>query len=107
MDLSYVRACALDDVPDEGALRVEIDDADIAVVRSQGQVHAIEDYCSHADVPLSEGEVYDGKIECWLHGSCFDLASGKAICLPATDPIVVYRTRIEGGDVYVSLAEEP
>ena len=35
---------------------------------------------------LSEGEVYDGTLECWLHGSCFDLRSGKPTGPPPTSP---------------------
>ena len=46
---------------------------------TEGEVYAISDVCSHADVSLSEGEVEDCTIECWLHGSRFDLA-------PATRP---------------------
>ena len=43
-----------------------------------GEVHALHDVCSHAEVPLSEGEVVDGTIECWLHGSSFDAAHRQA-----------------------------
>ena len=101
----FVRACAVDDVEDPGAFRVEIDGIPIAIVRSEGEVYAIYDVCSHAEVSLSEGEVYDQTIECWLHGSCFDLCSGQPTGLPATKPVPVYQTRIEGGDIYVRLEE--
>jgi 3-phenylpropionate/trans-cinnamate dioxygenase ferredoxin subunit len=98
---AFVRACAVDDVPDPGALRVEIGGVPISVVRSDGEVYAIYDVCSHAEVSLSEGEIYDTTIECWLHGSCFDLRTGNPTGLPATKPVPVYQTRIDGGDVYV------
>jgi 3-phenylpropionate/trans-cinnamate dioxygenase ferredoxin subunit len=75
----------------------------VAVVRSEGEVYAIHDVCSHANVALSEGDVEDATIECWLHGSRFDLRSGKPTGLPATKPVPVYSVKIEGGDVYVSL----
>ena len=45
-------------------------------------------------------------IECWLHGSRFDLRSGKPIGLPATTPISVYPVKIDGGDVLVSVTKE-
>jgi 3-phenylpropionate/trans-cinnamate dioxygenase ferredoxin subunit len=101
----FVRACAVADVPDDGALRVVIDGTPVAIVRSEGQVYAIYDVCSHAEVPLSEGEVEDATIECWLHGSRFDLNSGKPIGLPATKPVPVYQTKIDGDDVFVRLEE--
>jgi len=75
----------------------------VAVVRAEGEVYAIRDVCSHAEVPLSEGEVYDHTIECWLHGSCFDLRTGKPTGYPATEPVPVYPVKIEGDDVYVAL----
>jgi nitrite reductase/ring-hydroxylating ferredoxin subunit len=40
--------------------------------------------------------------ECWLHGSTFNLESGKPSCLPAVDPVPVYPTKIEGDVVYVA-----
>jgi len=97
----YVRVCAVEDVPDPGALRVEVDGIAMAIVRSDGAVYAINDVCSHAEVSLSEGEIYDTTIECWLHGSCFDLRTGQPTGLPATRPVPVYQTKIDGGDVYV------
>jgi 3-phenylpropionate/trans-cinnamate dioxygenase ferredoxin subunit len=103
--MSFVKACALADIPDEGALAVEIEDTPIAVVRTGKDVFALRDVCSHAEVALSEGEVYDHTIECWLHGSCFDLRTGKPTNPPATQPVSTYRVKIEGDDVYVSLGE--
>jgi 3-phenylpropionate/trans-cinnamate dioxygenase ferredoxin subunit len=57
--------------------------------------------CTHATVPLSEGEVEDCTIECWLHGSRFDLRTGEPTGLPAITPVDVYPVSIEGDDVYV------
>ena len=67
---------------------------------------AIDDTCSHANVSLSEGDVEDGEIECWLHGSRFDLRSGQPTGLPATAPISVYPVKIDGDDVFVSVTKE-
>jgi 3-phenylpropionate/trans-cinnamate dioxygenase ferredoxin subunit len=103
--MSFVKVCSLADVPDEGALAVEVEDTPVAVVRVGDDVYALRDVCSHAEVALSEGEVYDNTIECWLHGSCFDLRTGKPTNPPATQPVPTYRVKIEGDDVYVSLKE--
>ena len=72
-------------------------------MRSAGEVYAIHDVCSHADVALSEGEVEDQTIECWLHGSRFDLRTGRPTGLPATEPVPVYPVKIDGDDVYVAV----
>ncbi|HEU5417516.1 MAG TPA: non-heme iron oxygenase ferredoxin subunit [Streptosporangiaceae bacterium] len=99
----FVKACALSEVPEEGAIGVTIGDVPVAIVRAEGEIYAIYDVCSHEEVPLSEGEVYDHTVECWLHGSCFDLRSGKPTGPPATQPVPTYPVRIDGDDVYVSL----
>ena len=66
---TFQRACALSDLPDQGTLGVEIGGQPVCVVRTGGEVFALRDVCSHEEVPLSEGEVYDHTVECWLHGS--------------------------------------
>ena len=98
-----MRACSLSDVPDEGAIRVQLDGKPICIARSQGEVFAVSDICSHADVALSEGDVEDGTVECWLHGSQFDLRTGKPTGLPATKPVATYAVTVEGDDVLVKL----
>jgi 3-phenylpropionate/trans-cinnamate dioxygenase ferredoxin component len=102
----YVAVCAVDDVPDGGAKRVLVGQIPVAVVRSEGEIFAIYDVCSHANVALSEGEVEDETIECWLHGSRFDLVSGRPIGLPATEPVPVYPVKIDGGQVLVAVDQE-
>jgi 3-phenylpropionate/trans-cinnamate dioxygenase ferredoxin subunit len=99
----FVRACALSEVPEEGALGIEIGDVPVAIVRAGGEVFAIHDVCSHEEVPLSEGEVYDHTVECWLHGSCFDVRTGKPTGPPATQAVPVYQVRVDGDDVLVAL----
>ena len=105
--MAFERVCGLSEVPENGALRVELPDVDIAVVRYEGEVYALQDLCSHAEVPLSEGDVetFDGAptIECALHGSCFDLRTGQPTNLPATEPVPVYPVRVEGDDVLVDV----
>ena len=98
-----MRACSLSDVPEEGAIRVQLDGKPICIARSQGEVFALSDICSHADVALSEGDVEDGTIECWLHGSRFDLRTGEPTGLPANRPVATYPVTVEGDDVLVKM----
>ena len=98
-----VRACAVSDVPEQGAIRVELAGQPVCIARSGGTVYALSDVCSHADVALSEGDVEDGRIECWLHGSLFDLATGEPTGLPATRPVPVFPVTVEGDDVLVQM----
>ena len=103
----FVRACAREDLADNEPLAVELAGEPVAIVRvSAGDVYAIRDVCSHAEVPLSEGEVDGCTIECWLHGSRFDLRTGKPTGMPATEPVPVYPVKIEGDDVLVAIDQE-
>ena len=99
------RLCALSELSDGTALRVELDALDVAVVRVGDEVFAIEDVCSHAEVPLSDGEIDGCTIECELHGSRFDLRSGKPTGPPATRAVPVFETSLVDGDVYADLTE--
>ncbi len=99
-----IRICSTEDVPKGSALRAELDDLQIAIVHAQDdRFYAIYDECSHAQVALSEGEIEDCTVECWLHGSRFDLRTGEPTGLPATRPVPVYPVEIRDGDVYLSL----
>ena len=75
----------------------------VAVVRCGDDVYAIGDTCSHAQVSLSEGDVWcdEREIECPKHSSTFSLETGEPITLPATQPVPVFDVRIDDGKVIV------
>ncbi len=106
--MSAVRACALADLVDGAALRVVLDGRPVALVRLGDRVHAIDDTCSHAEVSLAEGEVDADEcaLECWKHGSLFDLQTGEALTLPAVKPVAVHAATVDGDEVYVTLEME-
>jgi 3-phenylpropionate/trans-cinnamate dioxygenase ferredoxin subunit len=100
----FVRVASVDEIPEGTVKAFEIGGEPVAVVHCEGgEFRAIEDVCSHADVALSEGEIEGCTIECWLHGSRFDLRTGKPTGLPATEPVPVFPVRIENGEIFVSL----
>jgi len=101
--MAFTRACALADVAPDAPVATTVDGVAVAVVLHDDDVYAIHDECSHAAIPLSEGEVDGCEIECWLHGSRFDLRTGKPSGPPATEPVPTYPVRVEGGDVLVDV----
>jgi 3-phenylpropionate/trans-cinnamate dioxygenase ferredoxin component len=104
--VTFTRVCSVGDVDDDGTLRVMVGAQPICVVRTGGRFSALLDRCSHADVALSEGDVEDGQIECWLHGSTFDLATGEPNGPPALRPVPVYETKTDGDDVLVDVPSD-
>ncbi len=103
----FTYVCRLDELPEVGPALAEIEGRRVSLVRTEdGDVHCVDDTCSHANVSLSEGELDGCTLECWLHGSRFDLRTGEPTGPPAITPIAVHTVRIEGDDVHVALSEE-
>jgi len=106
--MAFERVCAATEVRVDEGLGVRVGDLDVVVARDGEDFYALQDLCSHAEVALSEGEVADCQVECWLHGSRFDLRSGKPTGLPATEPVSTFpveaRPAADGSlDIYVDI----
>jgi 3-phenylpropionate/trans-cinnamate dioxygenase ferredoxin subunit len=99
----FLRACAVNEVPDLGTFVVELNGIPLVLIKSEGEIFALDEFCTHEEVSLADGEVYDHTVECWLHGSCFDLRTGKPTGPPASKPLATYQVRIDGDDVFVGL----
>ncbi len=84
-------------------VKIEKDGKSICVVRIGDEVFAIDDTCSHSEASLSEGDVTDFKIECWLHGAEFDLRTGQALTLPANITLATYPVSIQDNSVTVQI----
>jgi 3-phenylpropionate/trans-cinnamate dioxygenase ferredoxin subunit len=104
----FVKVCEVADLPPQGSVRrVDLDGEPVAIVATEGEYHALDDICSHDEVSLADGEVEGHTVECWLHGSRFDVRTGEALCLPAKKPVDVYDIKIQDDGVYLSTAPKP
>ena len=101
----WVRVCSLAALGEDEPVHVDIGQCPLCLVRTGGTVYAVLDEYTHQAVPLSEGEVAGGVIECWLHGSRFDLATGRMLSPPAARPVSVFGVRTDGEDVFVHLGK--
>ncbi|HHU38427.1 MAG TPA: non-heme iron oxygenase ferredoxin subunit [Propionibacterium sp.] len=101
--MAWSRACSVLELEDDKPFSAEVGDELVALVRHEGELFAIRDECSHGRVMLSLGEVDERTIECFAHGSRFDLRTGEPLELPATRPVPVYPVNVEGDDVLVDL----
>jgi 3-phenylpropionate/trans-cinnamate dioxygenase ferredoxin subunit len=77
----------------------------VGVYNCGGELYAIEDRCSHDDGPLCEGDWDEDlcRVVCPRHGSAFELASGRPLSLPATEPVETYPVRVVDGTIRVEL----
>lgn len=102
--MSFQRACAVSEVPVGSVIALDLGAAaDIAVVNTEQGLFAMLDRCSHADVPLSEGEVDGCTLECLAHGSRFDLRTGKPLEPPAVAAVPIYPVQVDGSDIFIDL----
>ena len=103
--MSWVTVATADELTDDLPLAVEVETdegpLELVVVSHDDKLYALENECTHGKVALSDGDVVGCTIECYLHGGAFDLATGEAIQLPATEPVRVFPVRQEGNDVQV------
>jgi 3-phenylpropionate/trans-cinnamate dioxygenase ferredoxin component len=109
--MAFTKVASVQDFPDGGTLKVELGGEPICVVRLvDGSFRAVHDTCSHQEYPLHEGyvEEHGGRafIECALHGSSFDLDTGKPDSLPAVKPIPVYACKVADGQVHVDVDQQ-
>ena len=86
----------LSDLPLGSVKRFEVGQRELAVAHTNEGVFAVEDICSHAEVPLSDGELSGCFLECPLHGSSFNLKTGVPTGPPAIKPVSVFPVQIIG-----------
>ena len=85
---------------------INLGDKQIALFNYEGEYYALDDMCSHAEASLSEGDVYDCKVECPLHGAEFDLKTGDAVTLPATKPVNKYKVNVEDDYIFLEMKQD-
>lgn len=83
------------------ARKIEVEGQPVCLARVGDEVFAIGDTCSHSDASLSEGDITDFRIECWLHGAEFDLRTGEAVTLPAVTPVPRYTVVTDGDQITI------
>lgn len=100
--MAAIEVAREEDLPPGTILRVWVDDEPVGVYNVNGELYAIGDICTHEDFSLSDGGIVeDHTVECALHGSRFDLRTGKALGMPATGAVPTYRVWVEDGAVLV------
>ncbi len=94
----FARVLPADRMRDGELIPVEIDGTPVVLVRHLGAFYAVQNNCSHRDFPLSEAgfDPRDEVLICAWHGGCFDVRSGEAVALPATEPVETFPTRVSG-----------
>lgn len=102
MTEDFARVASLAEIPPGGRKLVEIDGVRIAIFNLDGELHAIEDVCTHDGGPLVEGNLLPGcQVQCPRHGARFDIRTGAALSMPAFEATNIYAVEVDGDDIFV------
>lgn len=97
----FVRVTSLEEIGPEG-MRVVVSEEELLLVKKGSEVFAIAYLCSHRDEALEGGNALeDASWVCPHHGARFDLATGRALSMPAVESVKTYSVKLKGNDVYV------
>ena len=92
------------EIPAGGIKAIDAGGTKIAVANVDGTYYAFDDACTHAECSLTEmGELAGTTVTCTCHGSEFDVRTGKVLAPPATVPVKVYPTRVEGDALQIEV----
>jgi 3-phenylpropionate/trans-cinnamate dioxygenase ferredoxin subunit len=97
----YVKVARADEIKPGQKKTVEVDGILVVVVNLDGEFYAVEDVCTHDGGPLGEGRLDGCELICPRHGARFDVRTGAATRMPASEPAPTYAVRVEDGDVWV------
>ena len=97
----FVKVANVADIPPGERFWVEFEEETVVVFNVDGEFYCIADLCTHDDGPLEDGELDGYSVECPRHGACFDIRSGKALSMPATQPVPVFQVKVVDGEVLV------
>jgi len=104
-DGGWIAVLPVTDLEDRKPVKVDVDGSAVLLVRNGEELFGIGNRCTHQGAPLHKGIVRFGgslrTVQCPLHGSMFDLAEGRVLRGPATEPAPVYDTRATDGVVEI------
>jgi 3-phenylpropionate/trans-cinnamate dioxygenase ferredoxin subunit len=101
---NFLLAAKTTDLGDDNRFVAEVDETIVVIVRQDDEYYCIEDVCTHDGGVLSDGEFVDGCLICVRHGAKFDVKTGEAMCMPASEATRSYPVKIVGDDIYINVS---
>ena len=101
MTENYIQVADITDIDLNHSLSVDVDGQAILICNTENGVFAVEDRCTHADIPLCGGQIVGKFITSPLHGAVFDLSDGSVQSPPAFEDLETYEVKIDGTSVSV------
>jgi len=99
----WIKVADLGDCRPGDLFEAEVGGVRIVLANVDSDLYALQNRCSHQDLPLSDGELEGEQLECLYHGAKFDVCTGRAMALPAIKPVETYPVEVRGGEIYVQI----
>ncbi|MFK0333757.1 MocE family 2Fe-2S type ferredoxin [Rhizobium sp. NPDC090275] len=100
----WIRICSTDEIDEEDVIRFDHGGRTFAVYRSpEDTFHVTDGLCTHEKIHLADGLVMDDIIECPKHNGRFNYKTGEAKGAPVCVNLSIYRTKVEGEDVFMEV----
>jgi len=99
----FIKVGKVGDIPQSGKKLIEVDDRLVVLLSAGGAIYCLDDVCTHDGGTLGEGCLEGETIACPRHGAKFDIRTGQAVSMPATEATVVHEVKLQGDDVYVKI----
>ena len=93
---NFIEVARMEDLPPGRMLRVTVGGHHYLLANVDGTVYAADDLCTHEDASLATGALHGACVSCPLHGSRFDLRTGRPLEEPATVPLKTYPVAVRG-----------
>jgi 3-phenylpropionate/trans-cinnamate dioxygenase ferredoxin component len=101
----FVEVCPASAIPEPGKQTLVVDERLVVLLHVGGEFFCIDDVCTHDGGPLGDGKLSDHAIACPRHGAKFDIRTGKALTMPATEDTLVHEVKVDNGRVFVKINE--
>ncbi len=98
---NFVKVARVEEIAPGQKKTVEVDGVEVVIANVDGEFYAVEDVCTHDGGPLGDGELEGCQLICPRHGARFDVRTGKALTLPAFEPVATYAVKVQDGDILV------
>ena len=101
--MDFVTVATTEEIPPGQAKLVEVNGNEIALFNIGGEIHAIDNNCTHVGGPLCEGEISGSEVTCPWHGAVFDITTGRALGPPAMEAVNRYNLRVTDGKIEIEI----
>ncbi len=102
-----VKIGEMKDFPEGKMKRVSVKEKDLLVANIAGEIHSIDDVCTHEECSLADGFLRNEVVTCPCHMAQFNVKTGKKVANPATGDNIAdettFKVEVKNDQVFVEI----